>query len=106
MKNGVKSNVFLAVFDFQKLINNNRPYATYIPLHPFAVIKLDLTIEQKKSFEEIKSAAFKTSKLLTGIEFVTLYKNNLSLRFYFSSPERNITEEEAKEELKKIEKEL
>jgi len=104
IKNKVKSDILLAVFDFKKLMNYSRQLSTYRPINPFAIIKLDLTIGQKKSFEEIKSLAFKTSKLLTDIEFVTLYKNNLSLRFYFSSTERNITEEEAKEELKKIEK--
>jgi phenylalanyl-tRNA synthetase beta chain len=104
IKNKVKSDVLLAVFDFKKLIKHSRQLATYHPINPFAIIKLDLTLEQKKPYEEIKSIAFKTSKLLTDIEFVTLYKNNLSLRFYFSSTERNITEEEAKEELKKIEK--
>lgn len=104
MKNGVKSNVFLAVFDFQELINHHQSYPVYKPINQYASIKLDLTIEMKKdiSYEQIKKQSFELSKLLDDIEVVSLYKNKLSLRFYFTSPERNITEEEAKKEFKKI----
>lgn len=106
MKNGVKSNVFLAVFDFQELINHYQPYPVYKPINQYASIKLDLTIDLKlgRTYQEIKTFAFENSKLLEDLEVVSLYKNKLSLRFYFSSAERNITEEEAKKELEIISK--
>ena len=53
------------------------------------------------TYAEIEQKAFK-SKLLQKIEVITLYQNKLTLRFYYSSPDRNITEEEAKKELEKI----
>lgn len=106
MKNEIKSNVFLAVFDFQALINHYRSYPVYKLINQYATIKLDLTIEanERQSYQDIKEKSFQQSKLLEHIEVVSLYKNKLSLRYYFSSPERNITEEEVKEELKKISK--
>lgn len=101
----IKDDVFVAELDFQTLINDAKSFPTYKPLSPYSVIKLDLTIEQnpKITYVEIQKKAFKTSKLLINLELVSIYKNKLSLRFYFSSPDRNITEEEAKEELKRVE---
>lgn len=106
MKNGAKSNVFLAVFDLQALLDAARPFPIYKPINQYATIKLDLTIEKKKdlTFEQIKTKSFGLSKLLEDIEVVSLYKNKLSLRFFFSSNSKNITEIEAKEELEKIKK--
>ena len=100
--------VFLAELDFQSLINNSQSVPAYKPLHPYAIIKLDKTFNLKgdlkiapTTFAQIKQSAFKNSKLLQKIEVVSLYQNKLTLRFYYSSPEKNITEEEAKVELNK-----
>lgn len=108
LKNGVKDNVFLAVFDFQALINHYQPYPVYKPINSYAIIKLDLTIEMKKelTYEGIRKKAFEFSKLLDDIEVVSLFKNKLSLRFFFTLRERNITEQEAKIELTRINKML
>lgn len=97
-----KDGVYLVEIDLKKLMEKSRLIATYQPINPYAIVKLDLTIKQKKPFEEIKKLCFKNSNLLIKIEFITLYKNNLTLRFYFSSSKKNITEEEAKEELVKL----
>ncbi len=104
MKNGVKSNVFLAVFDFQSLITHYRPYPAYKPINQYAMIKLDLTIDLKvgRTYQEIRAKSFELSKLLDDIDVVSLFKNKLSLRFYFTSDKRNITEEEAIKELQAI----
>lgn len=103
-KNGVKSDVFLAVFDLQALLSSAQQFPKYKPINPYATIKLDLTIEMKPrmEYQTIKEQSFKISSLLEDIEVLSLYKNKLSLRFYFSSNNRNITEEEAMEELRKI----
>ncbi len=98
-----RDGVFLAELDFQSLINNCQLVPKYKPLHPYAIIKLDKTfeIQPQTTYEVVRQKAFK-SKLLQKIEVVTLYQNKLTLRFYYSSPDRNITEEEAKTELAKL----
>ncbi len=98
-----KSGVFIAEIDFQLLIESSRLVPTYKPIHPYAVIKLDKTFEigPHSTYKTISELA-KKSKLLQKIEVVTIYANKLTLRFYYSSPEKNITEEDAKNELIKV----
>jgi len=50
----------------------------------------------------LRRTAFETSKLLVKLDVVDTYKNRVTLRYYFSSPSRNITDEEAKKELEAI----
>ena len=45
-----------------------------------------------------KEIALKNSSLLQAIEVLDLFEDKLTLRFYFSSKERNITEADAKNE--------
>ena len=89
--------------DVQRLIDNYRIMPVYRPINPYAVVKLDKTFElgPKLNYENIKITAAQSS-LLQKIEVITLYQNKLTLRFYYSSSSRNITEEEAKKELAKI----
>ena len=98
-----KLGIFTTEIDLQFLIDNSQLVPKYIPIHPYAIIKLDKTFEigPENNYEKITEKARK-SKLLQKIEVVTLYENKLTLRFYDSSPDRNITEEEAKKELEKI----
>jgi phenylalanyl-tRNA synthetase beta subunit len=102
----LKQNVFLAEIDFQQLATHAKLLPKYQQPSLYATIKLDITIKQNSTlpFGQIKEQAFKTSPLLSNVEVVDLYKDNLTLRFIFSSNERNITEEEAKGELEKIKK--
>jgi len=44
------------------------------------------------------------SKELINIKVKDIYKDNITLRFYFSNRAKNITEKEALEELDKIKK--
>lgn len=99
-----KDGVFMTEIYLKKLISDYRPIPKYHSVNPYAVIKLDRTFEiaPKKTYGIIRKNAIQ-SKLLQKIEVVTLFKNKLTLRFYYSSYERNITEEEAKKELEKIE---
>jgi len=96
--------VYLAQLGLEALLKSARQFPRYRPINQFATVKLDFTIEMdgKTNFEEIKIKAFKVSSLLENVEVVSIYKNRLSLRFYFSSSEKNITEDEAKKDLKKI----
>ncbi len=98
----IENGVFLADFNMKSLISNAKQFPKYKAINPYAVVKLDLTIEENKPYAEIKVVAFKESKLLIDIDFVGKYENKITLRFYFSAPDRNITEEEAKKELEKI----
>ena len=104
---GLKLPVFLAEIDFEAIAQNSRLIGNYHPINPFAVIKLDWTLEKKNEpyaiiIDEIKSA----SRLLQSVEFVSQYENKLSLRLYFSATERNLTEAEALLELDKIKRVL
>ena len=89
--------------DLQSLIDNCQLVPKYVPLHPYAVIKLDKTFEisTTTTYAVVRIKAFQ-SKLLQKIEVVSVFENKFSLRFYYSSPERNITEDEAKKELYKV----
>lgn len=98
-----KDGVFMAEIDLQTLINNYKQIPKYNPVNPYAVIKLDKTFEiRPDNTYEVLYRLARRSKLLKKIEVVTLYQNKLTLRFYYSSPSRNITEDEAKSELYKV----
>lgn len=98
-----KESVFMVEVDFKKLIEHYQPIPKYHPFNPFAVIKLDKTFEitPHMTYKIVRQKAFQ-SKLLQKIKVITLYQNKLTLRFYYSSTKRNITEDEAKKELEKI----
>jgi len=98
-----KNNFYLVELDIDFLIKNYQNLPKYQPINPYAVIKLDKTFELSKNltYQKIEKRAFQ-SKLLKKIELVSLYKNKITLRFYFSSLNKNLTEEEAKKELDQI----
>lgn len=105
MKN---NSIAIAELDFALLVSHSKVIPSYVKINPYSIIKLDLTVRQTESlsFQEIKNTAFTSSQLLTKTEFISAYQNNVSIRFYFNSPLRNITENEAKLELSKIVKNL
>ena len=98
--------IYMAEVDIEKLIDYFQPLALYRPITPFSVIKLDLTVDKKIPYIEMKRKAIQSSDLLEKIELIDIFENKITLRFYFSSKKRNITEEEAKNELEKIKKSL
>lgn len=102
MDNQLKNNIFLAEFNLQPFIKHAKQYSKYVLASPYATIKLDVTLVPTKSYLEFKKMAFESSELLTKLEFVNSYDNNITLRFYFSSSSKNITEQDAKVELQKI----
>ncbi len=108
LKNGVKSEVFLAIFDLAMLIKYAKALARYKPINVFASVLLDLTVEETESlnYQKILEIAKKSSKALSEIEFLDKFNNKVTLRLHFSLSNRNITEEEAKEELKDIQNNL
>ncbi len=98
-----KNGSFMTELDFMTLVENCKLVPIYKPLHPYAIIKLDKTFEvvPNNSYKILLEKA-KKSKLLQKIEVITLYQNKLTLRFNYSSPDKNITEEEAKKELNRV----
>jgi len=98
-----KDRFFLTEIDLSFLIENYKLLPKFKSINPYAVIKLDKTFELNKNltFAKIKEKAFQ-SKYLDKIEVLSLFKNNLTLRFYYSAKDRNLTEEEAKKELNKV----
>ena len=104
---GLSEDMYLAEIDFSFIQNNysiTKPFKDPITT---AVIKLDATIEMKKKvYGDLKKNAFKTSKLLQDMEIIDQYKDNMTIRFYFADPSKNITEEVAKKELEEIQKSI
>lgn len=98
-----KNKAFFAEIDVNFLIENYKLLPKYQPINPYATIKLDKTFElnEKISYEKIKEKVFQ-SPYLQKIEVISLYKNKLTLRFYYSDNKKNITEEEVKKELEKV----
>jgi phenylalanyl-tRNA synthetase beta chain len=86
--------------DLQKLIDHYRSFPTYKPVNPYAVIKLDknFQLSQNLTYSVIQKLA-QRSKYLQKMEVVSLYKDRLTIRFYYTASDHNLTEEEAKKEL-------
>lgn len=103
IKNGFKNPVYLASFDLLSLIENAKSVSRYNPIDPYSVIKLDLTTPLK-NYEDFAERAKKTSELLKDIEIIDTYKDKKTVRLYFHSSKKNLTEEEAKTDLEKIKK--
>ncbi len=104
MNLGYEGNIFVAEIGFTDIINSHKMLPSYKPPLQYAVIRLDHThtIKENQTFAELIKKAEKISALLVKTELVSLYGNRLTLRFNFSSKEKNITEEIAKKELEKI----
>lgn len=102
-KNSLKSAVYLARFDLLSLIERARTIARFQPINPYAVIKLDLTMPIKIYADFVKKAK-DTSSYLQRVELIDSFKDKKTVRLYFSSTERNLTEKEAQRELEKISK--
>lgn len=103
VKNGLKNSAYILNLDFTKFIKYISPVPKFKQLNQFAVIKYDLTIEDKGGlyYQELLSKI--SSKILQKVEVISLYQGKINLRFYFSSEEKNLTDKEVKEEIQKIE---
>ena len=97
------SNIFFAEFDLSSIIDCYKLLPKYQPINSYAIIKLDKTFEigPNFTFDDIQKKASR-SQYLYKLEVISLFKNKLTLRFYYSANDRNLTEEEAKRELEKV----
>jgi len=101
----ISKQVYFAQLDVLELINNSKILPEYKKPNIYSVIKLDLTLPIS-NYEEFKNKSFGTSNLLIGMNIIDKYMDNLTIRFLFSSTEKNLTEKEALLELGKIKKEI
>ncbi len=100
---GSDTDIYVAEIDFEVLLRQGRLLPTYKAPSQYAMIKFDLNIQiNDKPYAEIVEEAYKQSSYLEQVELVSTYNDTMTLRFYFTSRERNMTEEEAKAELDKI----
>ncbi len=99
-------NIFIAEIDFKGLIKYYNSVRGYKKISPYSVIKLDQNFDLSPTltYEKIKTKSFRTSSLIKQIKVVDCFKNRVTVRYYFCSDKRNITEDEAKKELEKIKK--
>lgn len=100
-KNKVNSKIYVAELDFSSLVKNFNILSRFYPINPYAVIKLDLNIKLSKNitYAQIINKAYKSLKYIQNIKLIDLFNNKATLRFYFSSNTRNITEKEVKTQL-------
>lgn len=100
----LKKDIYLMEMVFDTLIKNAHIIPTYQAPAQFSIVKLDMTIKQNPDipFAQIKENARRLSTLCTNIDVIDIFNENITLRFYFSAPDRNITEIEAKKELETI----
>ena len=99
----LKQQIFLASFDVQTLIDNTGAVRPYRPINPYATIKRDLTLEaQTRPYQQIVQVVREATPLLQSVAYLGSYEGKISLRLYFSSHTKNITEQEVGEELEKI----
>lgn len=99
----VPFDIFVAELSIPALVAASHLLAPYSPPTPYAVIKLDYTFElsQTRSYADILKEAKKIGTFVKA-EVIDLYKNKLTLRFYFGATDHNMTEQDAKADLESI----
>ncbi|MEI6532923.1 MAG: phenylalanine--tRNA ligase subunit beta [Candidatus Roizmanbacteria bacterium] len=103
-----KKDVYLAELDMAIIVKYFRTLGNYVGLNSYSVIKLDWTFKKPSNmmFGDIQKLALRSSNFIEKIEFISTFEESMSIRFYFSALDRNMTEEEAKKELEKIQKNI
>lgn len=99
---GINQPIYLAEIDFEPLLTQYSPIHPYHIPSPYAMVKLDLTFEKTYLYQEIQTMSLQASKLIHHMEYLSSFDNKITIRYFFNSPDRNITEEEAKIELEKV----
>jgi len=94
--------VFAAELYFEQLMMAARKMPIYKAFSQYAHITLDLTFKKTGSYTQIKERAFVASEKLISVALKDTYKDTITLRFVFTDPAKNLTEQEALEQLEKI----
>ncbi len=100
--------ISVAELDFERLVSTASTQKSIKPVPKFAVIRLDFNfkLSDKLRFEDIKEKAGKVCKYLYDLKVVDVYESKITIRFRFTSFEKNLTEEEAKKDLSRLIKAL
>ena len=103
---GIEHDVYICEIDFELFVKHAQTTPTYSAIQPFATIKLDLTFKKvpPETYSSLIEKVRKASNKLIDIEYITSYQDNITIRCYFNDHSRNLTEEEAKQELENIKK--
>ena len=103
-RHGLKDPLYLAGLTMKNLVSASQTVSTYQPINPYAIVKLDMTVPliKKQPYDSVVKIIRATSKYITDIALLDTFENKITLRLSFERKDRNITEEEAKSELKKI----
>jgi len=103
---GLDKPVYVAELYFERLMKAARSMPSYKAFSQYAHITQDITIKKTRIYTDIEKAVYEASKLVTLVSVKDQYKDTITLRFVFTDSSRNITEEEVKKELEKIQKVL
>ncbi len=100
--------ISVAELDFEKLVSFANDQKTIKPVPVFAVIRLDFNfkLSDKLRFEDIKEKAEAVCQYLYDFKVVDVYEDKITIRFRFTSFEKNLTEAEAKMDLSRLIKAL
>ncbi len=103
-KMGIEKDLYVAEIDLHDLMTHILPAPRFTEPHPYAVIKLDITVpfDKSMSYAQIEQIVMKSSPFARKVEVLSRYESNITLRIYFSDHTKNMTEEEAKDELSRI----
>jgi phenylalanyl-tRNA synthetase beta chain len=99
---GLETPVYIAELSFKDLIQTARVMPDYKSFSQYAHITHDITIKKLKSFAEMKQKAFAVSNKLISFNLLSTYKDTITLRLEFTDHAKNITEDEVKKEVEKI----
>jgi len=99
---GIEKPLYSAEIYFEKVIKAARKMPLYKAFSQYAHISNDITVTKNKPFGEMKRIAFASSEKLITFDLLSTYKETITLRLGFTNKTKNITEEEVKEEVKKI----
>jgi len=98
----IEKPVYAAELYFERLMMAARKMPVYKAFSQYAHITLDLTFKKIGSYTQIKERAFVASEKLISVALKDTYKDTITLRFVFTDPAKNLTEQEALEQLEKI----
>jgi len=90
--------LFIAQINFENLIKYYNPIKKYnsIPIYPPVIEDITLKVKGAIKVGQIRSEISKINKIIYKVEFVSQYKNNITLQITYLDKEKNLSKEEVK----------
>ncbi|KXK10928.1 MAG: Phenylalanine--tRNA ligase beta subunit [Microgenomates bacterium OLB23] len=100
----IPQKVCVAEINLSQLTTHIQAQPPYKTPHAFAKIKRDITYTSSPAltFNTLSSKAFAASAHILSLNVVSVYQSKVTVRFEFGFADKNMTDTEADEELKKI----